>query len=65
MKIYTETVSCDVCGGDGVGTFQTAVAAWDADSTIAHRDPSICRAVLDARRRQLDRLLDEAKRAVV
>lgn len=54
MRIYTFPVMCDVCGGDGVGTIQTAGTAWDARNTIRHRDPAVCADVLRAERRRLE-----------
>lgn len=50
MKIHTMPVTCDVCGGNGTGDIRTAAAAWSPHSTISHRDPRVCRSVLDARR---------------
>jgi hypothetical protein len=42
MKIYTETVTCDVCGCEGVATPKTAGLQWYKDSFICHSDPRVC-----------------------
>lgn len=46
MNPYKFPVTCDRCGGDGVGTIRTAGAAWDANSYITHRDRRICDEIL-------------------
>jgi hypothetical protein len=51
---YRWSTTCHVCGEDGVGTFQTAAAAWDSRSRIAHRNPEVCRDVLERKRRELE-----------
>lgn len=55
MNPYQFDVTCDVCGGPAVGTFQTATAAWSTDSFIQHRDPRVCADYLAQRKRELDR----------
>lgn len=42
MRIHQFPVSCTVCGGEGVGTIQTAGAAWDPRNEIRHQDPRVC-----------------------
>ena len=64
MNPYQFKVTCDVCGGEGVGTIRTSAAAWDARSTIAHTDPRVCRDELARRRREIDALAEEIKQAV-
>lgn len=58
MKIHTFPLTCDVCGGDGHGTIQTAGAAWDRRSTIVHTDPRVCRDYLDRERRRLEQVAE-------
>ena len=48
----TMRLTCDICGGEGVGTFRTASAAWDARATIAHRDPRTCEEEIRYRKRR-------------
>jgi hypothetical protein len=60
MRIHTFTLTCDVCGGEGTGTIQTAGAAWDARNTVSHHDPRVCRAILDAKRREFDLSVESA-----
>lgn len=56
MNPYQFPVTCDVCGGEGVGTIQTAGAAWLADSQIRHRDPRVCAENLRQQRKELERI---------
>jgi hypothetical protein len=56
MRIHTFELICDVCGGPGMGTIQTAGAAWVRGNTITHSDPRICRDYLDRKRRELETL---------
>lgn len=55
MNIYQFPVTCDICGGEGMGTYRTAGAAWDTRSTITHIDPRVCRDNLDRERRRVER----------
>lgn len=41
MKIYTESVVCDLCGGPGVATPRAAADRWFG-GRVVHRDPSVC-----------------------
>lgn len=59
MNPYQIVLTCDVCGRRGMGTRREADAAWLQTTTIAHRDPRVCRMNLDAERERLAR----AKRA--
>lgn len=54
MNPYTFPVTCDICGGEGVGNVRTAAAAWDARSEIRHTDPAVCAMYLERRKRELD-----------
>ena len=43
MKKLMFPVTCDVCGGDGVGTLKTHLANWSLrPGVISHDDPSVC-----------------------
>lgn len=41
MNPFTEEVTCDVCGGDGVATMQDSCSRW-VGGRIRHRDPQVC-----------------------
>jgi hypothetical protein len=55
-------VTCDVCGGDGMGTIETAAAQWKWGrhrySEVRHSDPAVCAANLERRARMLQRRED-------
>lgn len=51
MNPYQYPADCDLCGGTGVGTVQTAAAAWLSGSFVSHRDPRVCRDYLDQKER--------------
>lgn len=53
MNPYVYTATCDICGGPGGATPRTAAAAWDAYSTISHRDPRVCRDYLERLKREI------------
>jgi hypothetical protein len=57
MKPFTMPVCCEVCGGEGLGTIETAGAAWHTGrhrySEVRHRDPRVCADVLARRAREL------------
>lgn len=59
MNPYQFPVTCDVCGGEGVGTSRTNAAAWDARSTIVHTNPADCRYYLDKKRRELEKQIEQ------
>lgn len=52
MNPYTFPVTCDTCGGEGMGTIQAAGAAWVRGSFVTHSDPRVCRDVLAAKERE-------------
>lgn len=54
MRIHTFPVTCDICGGDGMGTIQTAAAQWDTRCEVRHTDPAVCAVVLREECRKLD-----------
>lgn len=54
MNIYTFPVTCDVCGGEGVGTLRMSAASWLRDSTIVHTDPRVCRDYLELERKRVE-----------
>lgn len=58
---YIFTVECDVCGGEAAADIETAGAAWRPGTTITHRDPSICRDVIERRKRREERERKEAE----
>lgn len=62
MNPFTFAVVCDICGEDGVGTIQTAAAAYDARSEIAHTDSRICRDNLERQRHALKKERTEFER---
>jgi hypothetical protein len=68
MNPYQYPLSCDVCGGPGVGTSSANYAAWRPInkwgyvSTITHRDPSVCQYYLSRKRAELNKLLEDAKK---
>lgn len=51
MNPYQYPADCDLCGGPGVGTIQTAAAAWVQGGFVSHRDPRVCRDYLDQKER--------------
>lgn len=55
MNPYRFPVTCDVCGGEGVGMARTAAAAWHASSVISHRDPRVCQDNLRLLREKAER----------
>ena len=55
MNPYTEHVTCDICGGPGVGTPKTATAAWIVGNEIRHTDPETCAYYLSLERERLER----------
>lgn len=55
MNPYTFPVTCDVCGGEAVGTLRTSAASWLRDTTIAHRDPRVCRDYLERERTRVEK----------
>jgi hypothetical protein len=55
MKDYEFPVTCDVCGGEGVGSIQTAAAAWQTRYRIVHNDPDVCRYNLERMREKLEK----------
>lgn len=61
MKRYGLPVTCDICGGEGVGDIKVAVAAWVGG--VVHRDPDICRDNLLIMRRKLDKMKKEMENA--
>lgn len=42
MKIFTITVTCEICGCKGVGTPQTAAASYKVGYLVRHSDPRVC-----------------------
>jgi hypothetical protein len=54
MNPYQFPVTCEVCGGEGMGTFRTAGAAWRRGSFITHNNPAVCRDNLDRERRKME-----------
>jgi hypothetical protein len=46
MNIWAFPVTCDRCGGEGVGSVKTAAAEWDPDMRLLHTDRRICDANL-------------------
>lgn len=53
MNPYTETVTCSVCGGEGVARPLDAAQQWRG-AEFAHRDPAACRDRLARQRRGLE-----------
>jgi len=39
-------VTCDICGGTGLGSIRTTGASWDTNKQIVHNNPEVCRDVL-------------------
>jgi len=54
MKQPMFDVTCEICGGTGLGTIKTAAAAWDSNQRVSHSDPDVCRMNLARRAKQLD-----------
>ena len=52
MNPYIFPVCCHICGGEGLGDIHTMSAAWTG--SVVHRDPNVCRANLDAQRREIE-----------
>ena len=52
---YQFDVTCDICGGLGVGTINTAAAAWDTDAEVRHINPNDCRQYLKQRAQELEK----------
>ena len=52
---YAYPVTCDVCGGGGMGTLKTSAAGWDPTRRIRHIDPTICAENLRRQRLALER----------
>lgn len=55
MNPYQFEVTCDICGGTGMGTIRTSAAAWDRNRRVVHQDPDICRYYLDKQKKELDK----------
>lgn len=53
MKVYTEEVTCTVCGGTGMARPRDAVAEWFGGE-IVHNDPRVCADNLRYQRRKLE-----------
>lgn len=51
MKVYTIACVCDVCGEEGVA--RPSEASWFGG--MVHRNPDVCRAVLERRRREVEK----------
>lgn len=51
MQIYTQPVTCDICGGHGVARIADAASRW-LGAELAHTDPRICRDNLKAKAEQ-------------
>lgn len=60
MKIFTERVLCDVCGGPGVAMPKHAAGQWVGDR-LRHTDPNTCAHYLAEQRRKLKAEKDEKK----
>jgi hypothetical protein len=61
MKRYGFPATCDICGGEGVGDINVAVAAWTTG--VVHTNPDICRENLLLQRRKLDKMKKELENA--
>ena len=48
MKIYTEEVCCDLCGGPGVATSKGAASRWFGGKVV-HTSPSVCESYIKQR----------------
>lgn len=48
MNIFSEKVTCDVCGGPGVAMPGTAARGWFKGTSIRHSDPRVCADYLDS-----------------
>lgn len=55
MNPFQFPVTCTVCGGEGMGTAETAGASWFADTEIHHSDPRVCASNLRKKKRDLER----------
>lgn len=55
MKIFTISGTCEVCGGKGVGTPQTAAASYKVGYSVRHSDPSVCAENLKQKRIELEK----------
>lgn len=53
MKIFTEEVQCDVCGGYGVATPMATSERW-LGASLVHSDPRVCQDNLKRRKEELD-----------
>lgn len=55
MTIYTEEVTCAICGAPGLARPHDAAQFW-LGAAPAHTDPAVCRDYLRRQRQQLDKL---------
>ena len=62
MKIHIYPAACSLCGEDGVTTPDGNRAQWRG-ATMYHRDPSICRANIERRERELKARIAELEEA--
>lgn len=51
MNPYKFPVICAICGGEGLGTIDTAVHSWIGDSV--HKNPNVCRENLARKAKEL------------
>jgi len=61
MNPFQYPVTCDVCGGEGVGTVRTAGAAWMEGSFISHTDPRVCAENLRLKRLEREKRKSESQ----
>lgn len=54
MRVHIYPLTCDICGGGGMGTSSANAAAWNLHARVVHSNPDVCRAVLEQMRRELE-----------